>query len=229
MSTAEKKQEADFTAEVDALIPTAEGLAKGGKLQEALEQVYTLEKKARNAADLSSTTRLLLLSLQLLRTTPSATSPDWDGLNEAIISLSRKHGQLKQAITKMVGAAMCYLHPPGIGETGKNEEEKEKEVEMKEVEKEEDKAKKEAEKAALVNQDDESPSKEKDEKKQKMKEAVDGAMEDKGEGKENEGVRIMMEQAKAVGNTGVTVAMKIKLVETIRQVTEGKVSKPVDC
>jgi hypothetical protein len=33
-----------------------------------------------------------------------------------------------------------------------------------------------------------------------------------------------MEQAKAVGNTGVTEEMKLKLVETIRQVTEGKVS-----
>jgi hypothetical protein len=228
-SGAEKKQEADFTAEVDALIPTAEGLAKSGKLHDALEQVYTLEKKARNAADLNSTTRLLLLALHLLRTTSSVNSPDWDGLNEAIVSLSRKHGQLKQAITRMVGAAMCYLHAPGVGESGKSEEEKAKEVEMKEVEKEEARTRKEAERAkaaaAIAAKNDGSSSKATEEKKEKMKEAVDGAMEDKGEGKENESIRLMMEQAVSIGNTGVTEAMRLKLVETIRQVTEGKVRK----
>ena len=216
MSTAaEKKQEADFTSEVDALVPKVEALAKGGKLQEGLEQIYTLEKKARNAADLASTTRLLLLILHLLRTTPSPTSPDWKQLNEAIVSLSRKHGQLKQAITRMVGAAMCYLHAPGIGESGVKEEEKE--VEMQDVEAVQDKSKSDKEKNG------EASSTAKDEKTEKMKKAVEEASEDKGEGKENEKVRELMDRAKAVGNTGVTEAMRLQLVETIRQVTEGKI------
>ena len=221
-SSGEKKQEADYTKEVDALIATAESLAAAGQLQEALDQVYMLEKKARNAADLSSTTRLLLLSLHLLRTTPSASSPNWDQLTEAIVSLSRKHGQLKQAITRMVSAAMCYLHPPGVGESGKSDEENE--VEMKEAERVEEE-RREAEKAAEAKklaEGGEAATNTKG-KKEKMKEAVDGAMEDKGEGKENEGVRVLMDKAKAVGDTGVTEQMRLKLVETIRHVTEGKV------
>ncbi|UZJ52177.1 hypothetical protein CBS101457_001497 [Exobasidium rhododendri] len=222
--SAEKKQEADYTKEVDALVITAERLASSGKLQEALEQVNGLEKKARNAADLPSTTRLLLLALHLLRTTPSPTSPNWEQLNETIVSLSRKHGQLKQAITKMVGAAMCYLHPPGVGESGK--EEIEEEVEMREVEVEtstKDEAVAEGVTKADKEKHGESAGAAKDEKKAKMKEAVEEASEDKGEGKENEGVRILMDKAKEVGNTGVTEQMRLKLVETIRQVTEGKI------
>lgn len=225
MSSAEKKQEADFTKDVDALIPTVEAMAKSGKLHDALEQVYTLEKKARNAADLSSTTRLLLIALHLLRTTPSPTSPEWDQLNEAIVSLSRKHGQLKQAITRMVGAAMCYLHPPGIGESGRKEEVKE--IVMEDVEESKELKKDAAPKAEEKKDKDkhgEASNTAKAEKTNKMKKAVDEPMEDKGEGKENEGVRILMERAKEIGNTGVTDEMRLKLVETIRQVTEGKVS-----
>jgi 26S proteasome regulatory subunit N5 len=36
-------------------------------------------------------------------------SGDWKLLNEYVISLSKKHGQLKQATTKMVQQAMVYL------------------------------------------------------------------------------------------------------------------------
>lgn len=222
--SAEKKQEADFSKDVDALIAASHDVTQSGKLAEVMEQAYVLEKKARNAADLTSTTRLLLLILQVLRTTPSPSSPKWDELNEAILSLSRKHGQLKQAITRMVGAAMCYLHPPGIGETGKEEEvQMEYAEEDKRTEKEKAaEAKKAQEEKA--NREKDPEAKEKDQRKEAMKEAVEAATEDKGEGKENEGVRSMMDKAKEVGNTGVTEEMRMKLVETIRQVTEGKVS-----
>lgn len=49
-ATAEKKQEADFTKEVDALEPELRAAAKAGRLNDALEQANALEKKARNVS-----------------------------------------------------------------------------------------------------------------------------------------------------------------------------------
>ncbi|GAW04386.1 26s proteasome non-atpase regulatory subunit 12 [Lentinula edodes] len=43
-----KKQEKDFTSEVDALLPETASLAKAGKLQEALDKLAVLEKQTRN-------------------------------------------------------------------------------------------------------------------------------------------------------------------------------------
>jgi len=34
---------------------------------------------------------------------------DWNLLNEQVLQLSKKHGQLKQAITKMVQVVMSFL------------------------------------------------------------------------------------------------------------------------
>ncbi|MCO5589962.1 hypothetical protein L7F22_043931 [Adiantum nelumboides] len=222
MSLVEKKQEADYTKDVDAVESQVESLSKSGKVNEALEHVLALEKKARNGADLASTSRLLLMAVLLLRTTPSVTQPSWDQLNETISALSKRHGQLKQAVTKMVGAAMCFLFAPGIGESGKRPEDRLAEEEddgeeTLEKKPKEDKAK-EAVKAAKNESADDA---EKAEKRKKMKEAID--VDDKGEGQENEGVKRLMEKAKSIGDHGLTEAQKLQLVETIRQVTEGKI------
>lgn len=69
------------------------------------------------AADLASTTRLLVSSIQLIRNIPNPNSCDWKLLNETIFSLARKHGQLKQAVTKMVQEAMTFLEPGAEGLT----------------------------------------------------------------------------------------------------------------
>lgn len=53
MSSVEKKQEADLSPEVDTLESKAESLAKAGKLDDALEQVLAIEKKARNVSCVS--------------------------------------------------------------------------------------------------------------------------------------------------------------------------------
>jgi len=37
-------------------------------------------------------------------------SGDWSFLNEQILLLSKKHGQLKQATTKMVQVAMSFIN-----------------------------------------------------------------------------------------------------------------------
>ncbi|KAI8338565.1 PCI domain-containing protein [Chlamydoabsidia padenii] len=99
-----EKMEKDFTPQVDALLPETESLAKSGKLNEAIEKLLSLEKQARNAADPNSTSRILVQVIKLCRD-----ANDWKLLNEQIILLSKKHGQLKVATTKMVQEAMEYL------------------------------------------------------------------------------------------------------------------------
>ncbi|KAI6008354.1 hypothetical protein F5J12DRAFT_73693 [Pisolithus orientalis] len=81
-----KKQEKDFSPEVDTLIPEATELGKAGKLSEALEKLFALEKQTRNASDLSSTTRLAKTILDLCYE-----ARDYTQLNATIHLLSKKH------------------------------------------------------------------------------------------------------------------------------------------
>nr|CAG8619081.1 10029_t:CDS:2 [Entrophospora candida] len=99
-----EKPEQDFTQLVDKQLPETETLATQGLLSEALEQLMGLEKQTRQAADLASSTRVLVHIVKLCYQ-----ARDWKLLNEYVILLSKKHGQLKQAITKMVQEVMTYL------------------------------------------------------------------------------------------------------------------------
>ena len=56
------------------------------------------------ASDLASTSRLLVAIITI-----SKNSGDWSLLDEQILLLSKKHGQLKQATTKMVQVAMSFI------------------------------------------------------------------------------------------------------------------------
>ena len=56
------------------------------------------------ASDLASTSRLLVAIITI-----SKKSEDWPLLNEQILLLSKKHGQLKQATTKMVQVAVSFI------------------------------------------------------------------------------------------------------------------------
>ncbi|KAI8087722.1 PCI domain-containing protein [Gilbertella persicaria] len=99
-----EKMDKDFSPQVDVLLPETESLAQQGKLNEALEKLLSLEKQARNAADQASTGRILVQVIKLCHQVN-----DWKLLNEQIILLSKKHGQLKAATSKMVQEAMSYL------------------------------------------------------------------------------------------------------------------------
>ncbi|WVQ65751.1 uncharacterized protein L199_003929 [Kwoniella botswanensis] len=104
MSLNQRKQERDFTAEVKALQPEVEQLAKNGKLQEAVDRISLLEKQTRNAADMTSTATLLTLLTRLCWE-----QSDLDLLNAQLTILSKKHGQLKEAVVRMVDEAMTWL------------------------------------------------------------------------------------------------------------------------
>ncbi|KNZ60315.1 hypothetical protein VP01_1571g2 [Puccinia sorghi] len=99
-----RKQEQDFTKEVDDLIPQVDTLVKGGNIQQALEKLLVLEKQTRNASDLASTSRILLHIVSIV-----FDSKDIDGLCLQVHQLARKHGQLRQATTTMVEKVMTFL------------------------------------------------------------------------------------------------------------------------
>ncbi|KAF9040429.1 hypothetical protein BDZ89DRAFT_1100178 [Hymenopellis radicata] len=99
-----KKQEKDFTSEVDSLLPEVEKIAKTGQLQSALDKLFVLEKQTRNAADLASTTRLVKAV-----TEHCYQAKDFTQLNASVLLLSKKHGQLKGAVQAMVELVMSYL------------------------------------------------------------------------------------------------------------------------
>ncbi|KAF8560192.1 hypothetical protein OG21DRAFT_1401706 [Imleria badia] len=99
-----KKQERDFTPEVDALLPETQTLSESGKLSEALDKLFALEKQTRNASDLPSTTRLAKAALD-----QCYNARDYVQLNATLNLLSKKHGQLKGVVQAMVEQVMAWL------------------------------------------------------------------------------------------------------------------------
>ncbi|KAI7514433.1 PCI-domain-containing protein, partial [Hortaea werneckii] len=61
-------------------------------------------KQTRQASDLPSTSRVIIKIVTICKE-----SGDWSLLNEQVLVLSKKHSQLKQAITKMVQVVMGFL------------------------------------------------------------------------------------------------------------------------
>lgn len=130
------KPEKDFTKEADKQIPEAHELAKvidiagcfGKSCTDRIktEQCSRRHRKAHplrkanktsaapllnaialflnvfQASDLASTSRLLVAIVTICKE-----SGDWGLLNEQVLLLSKKHGQLKQATTKMVQVVMA--------------------------------------------------------------------------------------------------------------------------
>ncbi|KAL7910195.1 PCI domain-containing protein [Trichoderma velutinum] len=103
MSEATLKPEKDFSKEVDQQLPEAENLAKTN-LQGAIEKLSALEKQTRQASDLASTSRILVAIVTLCKN-----AGDWSLMNDQTLVLSKKHSQLKQAITKMVQTVVGFL------------------------------------------------------------------------------------------------------------------------
>ncbi|KAJ8130354.1 hypothetical protein O1611_g3281 [Lasiodiplodia mahajangana] len=103
MADASLKPEKDFSKEADQQIPEAEKLAKTD-IQAAIEKLTVLEKQTRQASDLASTSRTLIAICKICKD-----AGNWNLLNDQVLVLSKKHGQLKQAVTKMVQTVMQFL------------------------------------------------------------------------------------------------------------------------
>lgn len=63
-----------------------------------------LIQRLQQASDLASTSRILVAIVTLCKE-----AANWSVLNEQVLVLSKKHGQLKQAITKMVQTVMTFI------------------------------------------------------------------------------------------------------------------------
>jgi len=97
------KPDKDFSKEADKIIPEAESLAKKD-LSKAVDKLASLEKQSRQSSDLATTSRVLVAIVTICKD-----AGDWSYMNEQVLLLSKKHGQLKQAITKMVQVVMGFL------------------------------------------------------------------------------------------------------------------------
>lgn len=97
------KPEKDYSETLDQQLPEILASAKTN-LSAAIERLLVLEKQTRQASDLASTSRLLVAVVTICKE-----AGDWKLMNEHIQILSKKHGQLKQAITKMVQTVMGFL------------------------------------------------------------------------------------------------------------------------
>lgn len=98
------KMEVDYSSTVDARVPECETLAKEGRLEEAIDILLSLEKQTRAGADALSTGRILVAIVRMC-----FNSKRLDLLNENIVQLTKKRGQLKQAVAKMVQESFTYV------------------------------------------------------------------------------------------------------------------------
>ena len=97
------KAEKDYTEILDAEFPKLEILAKND-YSSALDQLLVLEKKTRQSSDLASSKRVLTKIVDVL-----VAADQWDLLNDQIMLLSKKHGQLKLSVQYMIQSVMKYL------------------------------------------------------------------------------------------------------------------------
>lgn len=96
--------EQDFAPLLDSKIPENEQLAKSGKLVEALENLLAIEKQTRNAEDTRATSRVATTIVKFC-----FEAKQWDLLNEKLVQLSKRRGQLKTVVRDVVQEAMTYL------------------------------------------------------------------------------------------------------------------------
>ncbi|EXB64475.1 26S proteasome non-ATPase regulatory subunit 12 [Morus notabilis] len=76
----------------------------GGNLEASVEKLLNVEKQMRLAGDVAGTKKAVTEILQLCFEARA-----WKTLNEQIVVLSKRRGQLKQAVTAMVQQAMQYI------------------------------------------------------------------------------------------------------------------------
>ncbi|KAH3668506.1 hypothetical protein OGAPHI_002260 [Ogataea philodendri] len=97
------KAEKDFTETLDEQLPQIEQLSKSD-YKSAVDKLLLLEKQTRQASDLASCKRIMVNLVDLL-----ASKKDWSLLDEQILLLSKKQGQLKDSVRVMIQQAISHL------------------------------------------------------------------------------------------------------------------------
>ena len=93
----------DYKQILDDAFPEIDTLASAD-LSGAIEKLAALEKQTRQASDMNSTARVLVKVCELCKD-----AGDYTQLSEQVQLLSKKHGQLKGAITRMVQRCIEFL------------------------------------------------------------------------------------------------------------------------
>lgn len=96
----------DYSKDSEEVIARCDTMVAAGRIDEAVEELLAVEKKARMASDGVSTAKLVCKVCQVLY---DAGDKKWGELREHIVMLPKKRGQLKKAITDMVHLAMTWL------------------------------------------------------------------------------------------------------------------------
>jgi 26S proteasome regulatory subunit N5 len=94
----------DYSKEADETMVRADTMVKAGRLEEAVEELLAMEKKARLASDGVSTAKLAAKVIQVLYE-----GKEWAKMRDHLVMLSKKRGQLKRTTTEMVHLAMTWL------------------------------------------------------------------------------------------------------------------------
>ncbi|KAL6502645.1 26S proteasome non-ATPase regulatory subunit 12 A [Orobanche hederae] len=76
----------------------------GGNMKAQMEVLLNVEKQMRQAGDVAGTRKAVIDILQLCFDVGA-----WQALNEHILLISKRHGQLKQAVQAVVQQAMQYI------------------------------------------------------------------------------------------------------------------------
>jgi 26S proteasome regulatory subunit N5 len=99
-----KRTKEDFSEAADKHIKSAEELAKNGYLEKALQLLHSLEKQTRTAADVASAERVLISIVSLCFEANKLPL-----LQENIVLLCKRRGQLNSAITKMISKCCEFV------------------------------------------------------------------------------------------------------------------------
>ena len=95
------KAEKDFSATLDEQFPLIEKIPD---YKQQLDKYLVLEKQTRQSSDLASSKRVLSKIVSTL-----VYNNDWDYLNDLIVILSKKHGQLKSSIQAFIQDVIANL------------------------------------------------------------------------------------------------------------------------
>jgi len=99
-----RKMEYNYESEVTAKLAETDALAQSGAVQEAIDALMGIEKQARAATDVKSTARILVACINYC-----FNAQNWALLNDHVVLMTKKRGQLKGAVRKMVQEAMTFV------------------------------------------------------------------------------------------------------------------------
>lgn len=104
MTKKKDKMQEDFSGVVSTMIPENQKLAKNGKIQEALDNLYSLEKQTRQAEDQISTSKVAIAIIKIC-----FEAKNYELLNQNLQILAKRRGQSRVVVQDFVKEAMNYL------------------------------------------------------------------------------------------------------------------------